>query len=174
MNCCNSKFSLTKNASLFFNIISVLVILGLSIGRMIDPYFSTMSIAPIVNTLFHLIAKYAPDNLSDMKALLIEKLNKEPDLDLVSKTCDDIINEVRTLTARTQPSNQTAIVPVSNNEIPTSDDSYVTPHNDSDPYASPQNTYEAIPSARLNTERLPVKLVYNPKTKKLEYEVYEK
>ena len=159
-----STFNFSKYASLITNIIAVLSFVAMSIAQLISPAFATMAIPPLINLLFHFIAKFEPQDLKGVKDLLLSKLGKEVDPNVVNATYDEILTQYQKSTGRS------VAISIPDVQHPISSESLPTPINEPTAFTLPS---EPI-NDELATQRLPVTLVYNAKTKKLEYEVYNK
>ncbi len=146
------KGILTRNKNKISKFVIIATNLGFVVGlsivallHVIAPPLAVLSIPSIITLFFQWVAKYAPEKLSQVKELFLQKLEDEEDKDAVSKAYEDVLSQC---TARSQLTGRSQA-------------------------SVPANVEETTPTeSDQPTQRLPVRVVYNTKTGKHEYEVY--
>lgn len=145
-----NKDNLAKYTTILINICFVV---GISIGILVsavNPLIGIVSLPSLLTVIFQTVLKTQPSKLENMKKLLMEKIKDENDKSIVEKTYKDVLCQYNeSLNGNSQ---QNTARSVEATHEPINEDVNNTP----------------LPSARL-----PVKVVYNPKLQKYEFEVYQ-
>lgn len=87
-------------ANILISSLTVLGLGGLCLAHLLAPPLFLLSLPSAISIIFQVVLKYAPGKLIDVKKLLIEKMKKEKDKNVIEQTYQDVISNYDSLTGR--------------------------------------------------------------------------